>query len=310
MQIEQVAASARNVSRAAAALGVLLVALGATSSAAAATLDRIKETGRIRFGYFTEVRPFTYKDSAGAVEGYGVSLCQRIADQVKSDLALSDLTVDWVPLSSSDRLAEIQQGDIDVLCTPTSVTLNRRREMSYSIPVFPGGARAVLRADAPTALREALAETPSLKPVWRGSPAAKTLRSTSVGAVSGTTTEVWLTGAVTAFQIGAKVVPVADFRSGLQQLREGKIDVFFGDRAAIAGAMEPSAHTEFVILDRLFTREQYALALPRGDEDFRLLVDRALSKLYATDIGGVYAKSFGPPDDAVRTFFKWNTLTQ
>jgi polar amino acid transport system substrate-binding protein len=310
MQIEQAAASSRNVSRAAAALGVLLLALGATSSATAATMDRIKETGRIRFGYFTDVRPFTYKDAAGAVEGYGASLCQRIAEQVKGELALSDLTVDWVPLSSSDRLAKIQQGDIDVLCTPTSLTLNGRREVSYSIPVFPGGARAVLRADAPTALREALAETPSTRPTWRGSPAAKTLRSTSAGTVSGTTTEVWLTGVVTAFQIGGRIVPVPDFRSGLQQLSEGKIDLFFGDGAAIAGAMEPSQRDEFVILDRQFTHELYGLAVPRGDEDFRLVVDRALSALYATDIDSVYAKWFGPPTDAVRTFFKWTTLTQ
>jgi polar amino acid transport system substrate-binding protein len=51
--------------------------------------------------------------------------------------------------------------------------------------------------------------------------------------------------------------------------------------------------------------------LQRGDEDFRLAVDRALSTLYASgDIANVYAKSFGPPSDAVRTFFLWNTMIQ
>ena len=39
---------------------------------------------------------------------------------------------------------------------------------------------------------------------------------------------------------------------------------------------------ELVILDRLFTNEPAALALARGDEDFRLLVDRSLSQFYAS----------------------------
>jgi len=294
----------------AAALTTVLFGVGAASSVTAATLDRVKESGHIRFGYLPEAAPFTTKSAAGA-EGYGASLCERIAEQVKGDLGLASLTVDWVPVNGGSALSDVQQGTVDVLCTPTSVTLNRRHEVSYSVPVFPGGARAVLRSDAPESLREALSETPSLKPVWRGSPAAKTLRNTSVGVVSGTTAQPWLTGAISTFEIGARVVPVPDYRTGLQQLREGKIDIFFGDRAAAAGAMDAATRKDFVILDRIFTRELYALALQRGDEDFRLAVDRALSTLYASgDIANVYAKSFGPPGDAVRTFFLWNTMIQ
>ena len=295
----------------AAALTTVLFGLGAASSATAATLDRIRETGHIRLGYLPDAAPFTLKNATGAVEGYGASLCERVAEQIKGELGLPSLTLDWVPVESGSALSSVQQGTIDVLCTPSSVTLNRRREVSYSVPVFPGGARAVLRADAPTALREALSDTPSLKPVWRGSPAAKTLRNTSVGVVSGTTTEPWLTGAISTFQIGARIVPVPDYRTGLQQLREGKIDIFFGDRAAAAGAMDPAESKDFVTLDRIFTREPYALALQRGDEDFRLVVDRGLSALYASgDIGNVYTRSFGAPSEAVRAFFLWNTMIQ
>lgn len=288
-----------------------LVSLAATSTGTAATLDRIRDSGHIRFGYFDEARPFTYKGADGAADGYGAALCQRIAEQVKGELNLPDLKVDWVAVSVSDRLHDVEQGSVDVLCTPTSVTLNRRREVSYSLPVFPGGARAVLRANAPAALRQALSDTPSTRPVWRGSPAARTLRDTSVAAVSGSTTETWLTGGISAFQIGAKVVTVPDYKTGLQQLRDGKADVFFGDRAAALGAMDAAGSKDFVVLDRIFTREMYALALLRGDEDFRLVVDRALSSLYSSgQIEGLYTQAFGAPDDAVRAFFRWNTLTQ
>jgi polar amino acid transport system substrate-binding protein len=135
-------------------------------------LDRIKESGHIKLGYLVDARPFSFRNETGVADGYAVTLCQQVAEQVKKQLALPQLTVDWVPVTLDSRLREVQQGGIDLLCTPTSVTLTRRQEVSFSIPVFAGGNRAVLRADAPAALREALAETPSTKPVWRGSPAA------------------------------------------------------------------------------------------------------------------------------------------
>jgi ABC-type amino acid transport substrate-binding protein len=54
-----------------------------------------------------------------------------------------------------------------------------------------------------------------------------------------------------------------------------------------------------------------ALALTRGDEDFRLLVDRSLSKLYAsTAFVGIYKKWFGEPDEPTATFFRWNILPE
>jgi ABC-type amino acid transport substrate-binding protein len=47
----------------------------------------------------------------------------------------------------------------------------------------------------------------------------------------------------------------------------------------------------------------------RGDEDFRLSVDRALSRVYVSgEIETVYAKWFGAIDDKARAFFRQNTL--
>ena len=62
-------------------------------------------------------------------------------------------------------------------------------------------------------------------------------------------------------------------------------------------------------IDRLFTYEPLALAFGRGDEEFRLLVDRTLSRLYGSaDMGGLYTKWFGEPDESTLSFFRWNTL--
>ncbi|HEX2493646.1 MAG TPA: transporter substrate-binding domain-containing protein, partial [Steroidobacter sp.] len=179
------------------------------------------------------------------------------------------------------------------------------------LPIFPGGNRAVVRADAPTALRNVLSEQPTARPVWRGSPAATVLEGAAVAVVSGTTTEKWLAARRSALQINAEFVPVPDYRTGLQRLLDRKADVFFGERTVVLGAlgtMESSARENLVILDRRFTHEPIALALPRGDDDFRLLVDRALSQLYASEeFVQLYTKWCGEFDAGTRAFFLWNT---
>ncbi|HKE45967.1 MAG TPA: putrescine-ornithine antiporter, partial [Steroidobacteraceae bacterium] len=302
-------AGAARVAKAVAMLALFFCAAFATQRASAATLDHIKETGHIRLGYLAEARPFTFKSEAGA-DGYGVALCKVIAESVKTQLSLSDLTVDWVPITGENALREVRAGNVDVLCTPVSAALTRRQDAAFSIPVFPGGLRAVVRADTAAQLRQALGDHPTAKPVWRGSPAAKVLGQQTFATVEGSTAEKWLTSALTTLQIDAKTVTVPDYKTAIEQLRAGKVDVVFGDRSVLVGAMEGNT-ADFVVTDRLFTREPYALALPRNDDDFRLLVDRSLSQLYPTNgFRDLYKKWFDNYDDDTRIFFLWNSPPQ
>ena len=100
--------------------------------------------------------PFTAAAAGGTPEGYGVELCSRVADQVKSQLGLADLKVDWVEVRADNVLETVAKGDADLLCTPSNATLERRKTLSYSLPVFAGGVRAVVRSDAPMSLRNVL----------------------------------------------------------------------------------------------------------------------------------------------------------
>lgn len=287
---------------------VFILAAMAAMPASAATLDRIRETGTIRLGYLADARPFSFRNEAGAADGYAVDLCRHVADEVGSALALPDLRVEWTAVAFEGRVNDVQQGNIDLLCTPASATLAARQDVSFSIPVFAGGNRVVLRADAPSALRDALGESQGTRPVWRGAPAARVLKGTSLAVVSGTTSEDWLEERKTALRVDARLVPVADYRTGLQQLLDGRVDAFFGERSVVLGALSDAERDDVIVLDRLFTHEPLALALARGDDDFRLLVDRALSRLYGSDgFSELYRRWHGDFDDRTRTYFLWNT---
>ena len=286
------------------------IALVCAMPASAATLDRIRDTGHIRLGYLPDAKPFTSKGASGP-EGYGAQVCEAVVAQLKLQLGLPDIAVDWVEVTPENRLTEVQQGNVDLLCTPASESLTNRKQVAFSLPVFAGGNRAVLRADASPALRHTLAGDRPDKPVWRGSPAAKILENTTYAVVSGTSTEAWPKERGSALGIKAKVTPVPDYRAGIQAVLDGKVNVFFGDRSVVLGAIDDGKRDQLVIVDRLFTHEQAGLALARGDDDFRLAVDSALANIYPSkNFNDLYTRWFGVPDDKARTFFLWSTPAQ
>ena len=294
--------------RTASSLAVFCFALSSLA-AQAQTLERVAETTRLRAGYLADAAPFTYGTDGGTVEGYGAALCDHIAEQVGRALGVGELTIDWLPVSVEDRLYDVQQGRVDLLCMPTNVTVSRRRDVSFSIPVFLGGTRAVLRRDASPDLRGVLAGARANRPVWRGAPAATVLQRKTFAVVEGSTTEGWIADRLSTFHIDAEVETVPDFRTALQRVVEREVDVLFGERALVMEAMNDVAAQDLVILDRLFTHEQAALALPRDDADFRVLVDAALSQLYQSEsFEELYIRWLGDFDESTRAFFEMNAL--
>ena len=128
-----------------AAFAVPLLALALPFAAAAptsaATLDHIKQTSTITLGYRADARPFSFRDDANAPAGYSVELCKKIADQVKSDLGLSDLTVTWVPVTLEDRFSAVAEGKVDLLCAGklASANLALAQYRHYSLAVGENG---------------------------------------------------------------------------------------------------------------------------------------------------------------------------
>jgi ABC-type amino acid transport substrate-binding protein len=274
---------------------------------AGAALDKIRDSGHLRFAYLPNAQPFT-SGAAGAVEGYGAALCEQIAARVKSQLGASQLSVDWVPVTLDNAIGTVASGNADVLCTPANATLERRKTVSFSLPTFAGGIRAVVRSDVSATLRDVLEATPAQRNVWRGSPALTLLEKTRFATVAGTSSEKSLAAKVASFKLNTATVSVPDYASGIKFLLERKIDVFLAERDVVLSAMDDNARLKLMVLTRQLTHEPLALALPRGDEDFRLLVDTALSSAYTSpQFAALYGKYFGTLDEPSLNFFTWVT---
>lgn len=276
------------------------------------TLDRLKAGGMLRLGYRVDARPLSFKEQDGRAAGFSVMLCQSIADEVKREPGLAGVRVDWVPASTDGRFTDIEQGQIDLLCGAATVSIERRARVSFSIPIFAGGIGAVVRADAADHLRAVLAgQAQTFQPVWEEA-ARQVLDGRAFAAVATTTADTWLTARLREAGVKANVVRTTTYDAAVQALVDRKADAVFGERAILLDAVRrhPSA-AELQFVDRFFTFEPLALALPRGDEDLRLIVDRTLSRLYRSgDVNAVYAGWFGQPDPITLDFYRAIAIPQ
>src|SRR6185369_2802130 len=139
-------------------LRVLLASLAcfatAAAMAASPTLDRIKASGSITFGYRDGSAPFSAKQRNGQVRGYSVELCEKVAAAVGRSLGMADLKVVWKPVDNETRISDVAARKIDAECGTTTITLSRMERVDFSVPIFVDGASALVRAgrDAPASV--------------------------------------------------------------------------------------------------------------------------------------------------------------
>lgn len=281
------------------------LSLGMAPAAKSDTLDKIKTAGKVVLGYRDDARPFAFKDESGKPDGFSVALCQKIADDLKTALSMPNLVVEWSPVAIADRTAALQQGRVDILCGADSVSLKRRGEVSFSIPIYPGGIGAIASVNAPQAVRDTLEGVQSTDPVWRGSP-ARILSQRTFAVVAGSTAEKWLADRIHHFQIDVKVTPVENYAAGVKALSEGAADVLFGDRSIIMDAAATQlGNGSVVALQRQFTHDPNALTIARNNDDLRLVIDSTLSNAYRSpDFRELYVKWFGAGDVSALLFYE------
>jgi polar amino acid transport system substrate-binding protein/glutamate/aspartate transport system substrate-binding protein len=271
-------------------IAALLITIGLAS---AGTLDRIEQEKAIRLAYREDAPPFSYKDKLGEPAGFMVDLCRAVAKKLAEQRNLPALNAVYVPVTAADRFEAVTQQKADLLCEPTSVTLSRREQVDFSIPTFLDGASLMARADGPKNLRDLAGKT--------------------VGVLAGTTTEEALRNTLKETGITGDVVAAKTHDEGLAMLDDGKISAYFGDRSILLFLIKQSqAPDKLRLADDYLSVEPYALALPRGDSDFRLAVDRALSHIYRSgEIVSIFQRTFGgkaEPSQILRTLYVISSL--
>ena len=261
----------------------------------AQTLERIRDTGTFKIGYREDAAPFSFRNTLGEPAGFSVELCRLVAAEARAALGLDEIAIEYVAVGTEDRFQAVQDGRIDILCGATTVTLSRRELVDFSLVTFVDGAAVLLRADGPEDLLG--------------------LAGQRIGVREATTTEQALRETLAELGLDAEVVIVASHEDGLARLEAGDVAAYFGDQAILLFLASGSQAPENLKLSReQLTFEPYALALARGDDDFRLLVDRTLAGIYRSGtIDQLFTNAFGKnakQSPALRAVYLINALAE
>ncbi len=231
-------------------------------SSQAQTLDRIRQTQQINIGFRADAVPLSYLNDEQKPAGYSVLICDQVVQAIATELNLENLNASFLTVDTSDRFDRIASGDIDILCGAASITLSRREIVDFSIPTYVDGTSLLLPKDAGENLSD--------------------LAGKKVGLRGKTTTENAVRNSLAQAGIEAQIVPFADHKAGFQAMAASEIDAYFADQTILlinfaAGGLQD----RFKMSDQILTLEKHGLAIARGDDEFRLLVDRILSRMYA-----------------------------
>ena len=176
-----------------------------------------------------------------------------------------------------DRLSAIENGDVDIECGATTVTLSRRERVDFTLMTFITGS-AVLSLQS--------------KPIDN----VDDLVGAKIAVLAGTTTEAVLQRVMEINDFKIKLQLIGSHTEGMELLNSGKVAGYASDRAMLIGQVfrNANASKKYAMTRTVLSFEPYALMVPRGDTEFRLLADKSLASLYrGAGINRLYHTWFG-----------------
>jgi len=106
-----------------------LLGIFAIGGAVAGSLDQIRERGVLVVGTKADYQPFGFRDGAGAIVGFEPDLAAEIAKSL-------GVTVKFVPVVATNRVALLNSGDIDLVIATMNDTPERRKQVDFVEPSY------------------------------------------------------------------------------------------------------------------------------------------------------------------------------
>jgi glutamate/aspartate transport system substrate-binding protein len=262
------------------AIAILALAMLDVSAAEAAsqTLEKIKEVGKIAFGYRQASIPFAYLGDDQKPTGLSLDLCSAVADRIRSELRRPELQTEYVPVDASNRIPLLQNGTIDVECGSTTNTAERQKQVSFSVATYVASPRWLVSAASPITDLNGL----------EGQAIVITQGSLNVVTA----------GKILAEQkLNARIVQAKDHAESILMLRTGRAAAWFEDDILVAGLVANSSDPKtFRMLPAIYAPTYYGLMTRREDPEFKALVDSVIKeKMASGEFNKLYAKWFEQP---------------
>jgi general L-amino acid transport system substrate-binding protein len=230
----------------------LFAATALSAAASAATLDTVKERGRLICGVSEGLVGFSAAGEDGKWTGFDVDFCRAIAAAVLGDSE----KVDYVPLSATRRFDALHGGEVDILSRNSTWTMGRETDFGITfvgVTYYDGQGFMLPRsADVPSALE---------------------LGGAKVCVQADTTSAANLADYFIANNMAYEVVVTASPAESLATYKDGGCGVLTSDMSQLySQRLNLDDADEHVILPDAISKEPLGPAVRQDDPNWALLV--------------------------------------
>jgi glutamate/aspartate transport system substrate-binding protein len=239
------------------------------------TLTAIKNAHAVRLGYRESSPPFSFLDQANRPIGYSLELCEAVVDEIGVDVDDPDLKIEYVKVTSDDRIQAVLQNKIDLECGSTTANSDRARQVAFSPLMFVAGTKLMV---------------PKASPVQ----SVTDLKGKTVVVTKGTTNEQAMHNADKKFSLSLNIVTAPDHEQSYQMLVDGKADAFATDDILLYGLIvRHKSQDKFRVTGDYLSYDPYGIMFRKGDPQLSAVVERAFRKLGSNhDLIPLYNKWF------------------
>jgi glutamate/aspartate transport system substrate-binding protein len=278
---------------AAAVFGVCF-ALPAAAQQIDAIVNKLNSTHTITMGYRETILPTSYLDENKKPTGYAVEMCLRIFEDVKKELGLPEIKVNYVPVNIQNRQALVANGTVDIECGGTVNTFGRSKQVDFS-PVTYVAASQLL------ALKTS------------GISTFDDLNGKIVAVASGGSNEPELQDIIKEHHLNLKVLNVNEHAAALLAIESRRADAYYSDNSAffslIKQAKEPD---KLAIVGPEYGYQPQGFMVPKNNPTFLWMVDKSMGHMFKSgEAKKLFDKWFGPFGQTVGPKLKaaWETYS-
>jgi glutamate/aspartate transport system substrate-binding protein len=239
------------------------------------TLANIKNTHVVRLGYRESSPPFSFLDQANRPIGYSLELCEAVVDEIGVEVDDANLKIEYVKVTSDDRIPAVMQNKIDLECGSTTANAERAKQVAFSPLMFVAGTKLMVPKDSSVS-------------------AVTDLKGKTVVVTKGTTNEQAMHNADKKFSLGLNIITAADHEQSYQMLVDGKADAFATDDILLYGLIaRHKSQDKFRVTGDYLSYDPYGIMFRKGEPQVAAVVERAFRKLGSNhDLIPLYEKWF------------------
>lgn len=248
----------------------------AASSLTETTLEKVSRTGVLTIGTRTSSPPFAYVNRNNEWVGFSIDLVEQgvlpaVVKKVGKPVKLEKK--ESTPIT---RVTLLVSRNVDLIAGTMTNAPQRRADVDFSLTFFVTGGQFLVK---------------------KGSPI------TGIGDIAGQ--RVAALERSTYSRIIREQVPKAillefpDQPDAFEALVDGKVDAYTNDGVQLSGLKRkvPDLNA-YEVVGRLYSKDPYAMALRKGDDAFRAVVNAGLRNLLESGkYFEIYEKWFGPKSE-------------